>query len=249
MKMLLNLFRLDVRSPRRSDARQLPHAGITAWAPHLGHNAPRNMNCGPAKIYAKIRSALGKSYSCNATRRTLLHTSSAHCRAPSAPMNPTRLALLQNMPIFGGIRDDILQFILAASPIIAAPKGKFFFREREAASSMFVLEQGKVAILKLWKGHEYLLHELNTGDCFGEMSLIDLQPRSASVLATEDSVAIEIASATLYQIYRKDLEQLALIYMNMGREVSRRLRETDERMFQARIEAVAIGDDYIFKSV
>jgi len=164
-------------------------------------------------------------------------------------MNPTRLALLQMMPIFGGIRDDILQFILDASPIVSMAKGKFFFREQEPASSMFVLERGKCAILKSWKSREYLLHELNTGDCFGEMSLIDLQPRSASVLATEDSVAIEIASATLYQVYKKDLEQLALIYMNMGREVSRRLRETDERMFQSRIEAVVIGKDYIFKSV
>lgn len=153
------------------------------------------------------------------------------------------------MPIFGGIRDDILQFILDASPLVTTAKGKFFFRECDAASSMFVLEQGKVAILKAWKGHEYLLHELQAGDCFGEMSLIDMLPRSASVLATEDSTAIEIASATLYQVYQKDLEQLALIYMNMGREVSRRLRDTDERMFQSRIEAVAISNEYIFKSV
>lgn len=164
-------------------------------------------------------------------------------------MSQTHLALLQKMPIFGGIRDDILQFVLDVSTVVSLAKGKFFFREQEPASSMFVLEQGHVAILKQWKDREYLLHELAAGDCFGEMSLIDLQPRSASVLATEDSIAIEITSATLYQIYKKDLEQLALIYMNMGREVSRRLRETDERMFQSRIEAVVIGNDYIFKSV
>jgi CRP/FNR family transcriptional regulator, cyclic AMP receptor protein len=164
-------------------------------------------------------------------------------------MDQARLALLQKMPTFGGIRDDILQFILDACPSVAVAKGKFFFHEQDAASSMFVLEQGKVAILKAWKGREYLLHELKTGDCFGEMAVIDLLPRSASVLALEDSVAIEISSTTLYQVYKKDLEQLAMIYMNMGREVSRRLRETDERMFQARIEAVNVGDDYIFKSV
>jgi CRP-like cAMP-binding protein len=114
---------------------------------------------------------------------------------------------------------------------------------------MFVLEQGEVAILKAWKGHEYLLQFLKTGDCFGEMAMLDLLPRSASVLATEDSIAMEISSTTLCQVYEKDLEQLAMIYMNMGREVSRRLRETDERMFQAKIEAITIGDDYIFKSV
>jgi CRP-like cAMP-binding protein len=164
-------------------------------------------------------------------------------------MNRTRLALLQNMPIFGGIREDILQFILDASPMIAVPKGKFFFREQDDASSMFVLQQGKVAVLKTWKGHEYLLHELQSGDCFGEMSLIDFLPRSASVLATEDSSGIEISSATLCQVYEKNLGQVAMIYMNMGREVSRRLRETDERMFLAKIQAIVIGDDYIFRSV
>jgi CRP/FNR family transcriptional regulator, cyclic AMP receptor protein len=164
-------------------------------------------------------------------------------------MNSSRLALLQNMPTFGGIREDILQFILDLSPSVAMPKGKFFFHEQDTANSMFVLEQGKVAILKAWKGREYLLHELKTGDCFGEMAVIDLLPRSASVLATEDSSAIEISSNTLYRVYEKDLEQLAMIYMNMGREVSRRLRETDERMFQAKVEAINIGDDYIFKSV
>ena len=169
--------------------------------------------------------------------------------AKFSKMNSTRLVLLQKMPIFGGIREDILQFILSVSPIVAAPKGKFFFHELDSASSMFVLEQGKVAILKAWKGHEYLLHHLNTGDCFGEMGLIDLLPRSASVLAIEDTIAIEISSATLLQVYEIDLEQIAMIYMNMGREVSRRLRATDERMFQARIEAITIGDDFIFKSV
>jgi CRP-like cAMP-binding protein len=164
-------------------------------------------------------------------------------------MAPTRLPLLQKMPIFGGIREDILRFIIDLSPTVTVPKGKFFFRQQDAASAMFVLEQGKVAILKTWKNQEYLLHHMETGDCFGEMAVIDLLPRSASVLATEDSVAIEISSATLYQVYKKDLEQLTLIYMNMGREVSRRLRETDEHMFQAKIEAIVIGDEYVFKSV
>jgi CRP/FNR family transcriptional regulator, cyclic AMP receptor protein len=164
-------------------------------------------------------------------------------------MNQTRLALLQQMPVFGGIRNDILQFILDVSPIVAVPKGKFFFHQDDAANAMFVLEQGEVAILKTWKGQEYLLHSLKTGDCFGEMAMMDLLPRSASVLATADSAAIEISSATLSRVYEKDLEQLAMIYMNMGREVSRRLRETDERLFQAKIEAIAIGGDYQFKSV
>lgn len=163
-------------------------------------------------------------------------------------MATPRLAVLQNTPIFGGVRADVLQFILDMSPVVSVPKGKFFFREHDSANSMYVLERGEVAVLKAWKDREYALHHLHVGDCFGEMSLIDLQPRSASLLATEDSSGIEISSAALFQVYEKDLPQLALIYMNMGREVSRRLRATDESLFQAKIEAVVIGDDYVFRS-
>lgn len=164
-------------------------------------------------------------------------------------MGQARISLLQRMPVFGGIREDILKFLLELSQIASVPQGQFFFRQGDRADSMFVLEQGKVAVLKSWQEREYLLHHLHTGDCFGEMALIDLCPRSASVLAAEDCSAIEVSSSTLYRVYEKDLEQLAMIYMNMGREVSRRLREADERVFQAKVEALTIGGDYVFKSV
>jgi CRP/FNR family transcriptional regulator, cyclic AMP receptor protein len=164
-------------------------------------------------------------------------------------MDEVRISLLQRMPVFGGIREDILTFILDLSSKVSVPKGEFFFRQGDQADSMFVLERGKVAILKSWQEREYLLQHRHAGDCFGEVALIDLCPRSASVLAVEDCRAIEVSSTTLYRVYEKDLEQLALIYMNMGREVSRRLREADERLFQAKVEAVLIGEDYLFKSV
>jgi len=159
-------------------------------------------------------------------------------------MTKARLELLQRMPIFGGIRDDTLEFLLDQSPIISASKGNFFFHEKDKGASMYVLEEGKVAILKTWKGHDYLLSYLEKGDCFGEMELIDLCPRSASVLAVEDCRAIEMSSTALYKVYKSDPEQFAMIHMNMGREVSRRLRKSDEQLFQAKVEANIIAGDF-----
>ena len=100
---------------------------------------------------------------------------------------------------------------------------------------MFVLEMGKATVLKSWHGQDYLLETLKEGDCFGEMALMDHCPRSASVRAVEDCIAIRISAANLYQVYAHDLKQFALIQMNMGREVSRRLREADSRLFGARM--------------
>lgn len=151
-------------------------------------------------------------------------------------MQQARIELLQGMPIFGGVRANILQFLLGLCPVESVPKNEFFFREGDQADSMFVLEEGKVAVLKSWRGQDHLLQTLEQGDCFGEMAVMDLCPRSASVRAVEDCTAIRISAANLYRVYSQDLKQFALIQMNMGREVCRRLRELDSRLFSARME-------------
>jgi CRP-like cAMP-binding protein len=144
-----------------------------------------------------------------------------------------RIELLQRMPIFGGIRADILQFLLGLCPVVAFATNEFFFREHDQADSMFVLEKGKAAVLKSWRGRDYFLRTLQEGDCFGEMAVMDLCPRSASVRAVEDCAAIRISAEHLHRLYARDLKQFTLIQMNMGREVCRRLRESDNRLFSA----------------
>jgi CRP-like cAMP-binding protein len=161
-------------------------------------------------------------------------------------MQEARIRLLQRMAIFGGIRDEVLEFLLERSAIVRVPKDGFFFQEDDEGQSMFVLEEGKAAVLKRWQGSDFLLSILERGDCFGEMALMDLSPRSASVRAVEDCVAIELSAAGLYELYRKDLGQFAMIEMNMGREVSRRLRASDERLFRARMGETDAGVDYQF---
>ena len=151
-------------------------------------------------------------------------------------MQEARIELLQRMPIFGGIRTEILRFLLAQCPIVSTPANEFFFREHDQGDSMFVLEMGKAVALKSWRGQDYLVQTLKEGDCFGEMAVMDHCPRSASVRAVKDCIAIRISAANLYRVYAEDIKQFALIQMNMGREVCRRLREANNRLFGARME-------------
>jgi CRP/FNR family transcriptional regulator, cyclic AMP receptor protein len=150
-------------------------------------------------------------------------------------MQEARIELLQRMPIFGGIRKDTLQFLIAFCPIVSVTAGEYFFHEDQKGDAMFVLERGKVAVLKSWLGEENHLYTLKEGDCFGEMAVMDHCPRSASVRAAEDCSAIRISAADLYKIYGQDLKQFALIQMNMGREVCRRLREANSRLFNVKM--------------
>lgn len=150
-------------------------------------------------------------------------------------MLAARIELMQQMPIFGAIDAEAIEFLLAAAPLVQVPAGGFFFHEGDAASSMFVLETGRVTVSKRWHDAELLLVCLGRGDCFGEMALLDLLPRSASVRADEDCGAIELSADNLYRLFEHDATQFALIQMNIGREMSRRLRATDDLLFRLRL--------------
>ncbi len=111
---------------------------------------------------------------------------------------------------------------------------------------MFVLEIGKAAVLKSWRGQDHLLRILNECDCFGEMAVMDHCARSASIRAVEDCIAIHISAANLHQVYAKDLKQFALIQMNMGREVCRRLREADNMLFGVKLASSQGDIEHVF---
>jgi CRP-like cAMP-binding protein len=144
-----------------------------------------------------------------------------------------RFELLAAMPVFGGLNATTIELLTDLAQPIMVPAGKHFFLEGDETQAMYVLQSGQVDIYKSWHSTSKLLRSMNAGDCFGEMALIDLFPRSASALAVESSEALEITPPILQEVYRHDLEQFTMLQMNMGREVSRRLRMVDQLLFRA----------------
>ena len=143
---------------------------------------------------------------------------------------------LQQMAIFGGIGDDALRFLLARSQTSEYPAGSHIAREGDMGTGLFVLLSGRVAVQRRWDEHQVLLRELGPGDCFGEMALLDLGRRSASVVALEDCRALEMETGLLHDFFEHDARQFALMQMNIARELSRRLRTTFNVLFGAATE-------------
>ncbi len=163
-------------------------------------------------------------------------------------MLAARIELMQQMPIFGAIDAAAIEFLLEPAPVIEMAAGGHYCREGEMADCMYVLERGSVTIIKNWEGRQLLLRRLGRGDCFGEMALLDLFPRSASIRADEDCSAIRITPDNLLRLFEHDPVQFALIQMNIGRELSRRLRATDDLLFRARMgEALEAPETWVTK--
>jgi CRP/FNR family transcriptional regulator, cyclic AMP receptor protein len=164
-------------------------------------------------------------------------------------IDPPRIERMQAMPVFGAVSARAIEDLLTPLRVRQVAAGGYFFRQGEDACSMYVLETGTVEVRKRWQGHDYLLRTLGAGDVFGEMALMDPSPRNASVRAASDCSAIEVSPDDLLRLFEHDPEQFALIQMNLGREVCRRLRATDEQLFRATVGEGPATVDSVFHAL
>jgi CRP-like cAMP-binding protein len=81
----------------------------------------------------------------------------------------TQLELLRNMPIFGGLKSETLEFVLNQSRRVLVAEHDYFFRERDKGDCVYVLESGHAQVQRLKQGRPIVLRHLREGDCFGEM--------------------------------------------------------------------------------
>jgi CRP/FNR family transcriptional regulator, cyclic AMP receptor protein len=143
----------------------------------------------------------------------------------SKPIGPTEL---RNIGLFGALSDDVLEYLSTLLTAEAPPAGATLFREGDDANAMFVVMDGEVEVLKKSKrGVDARVAVLGPGDWFGEMSIVDIQPRSATVRALAPSRLLRVTSADLDALYRHDVRSYAIIILNLARELSRRLRVAD----------------------
>jgi len=161
-------------------------------------------------------------------------------------MATDRNDLLRNTSIFAAMTPEALGLLLDRCIERKLCAGEYFFREGDKGTSIFVLETGRVSILKRWRGEDYVIRTLSGGDFFGEISVLDLLPRSASVVAEEDCEAIEFRALDVLAIARVDLEQFTMIYMNIARELGRRLRNANELLFEAKIRYESVPESFSF---
>lgn len=125
--------------------------------------------------------------------------------------------------------DDLSKFLVAAN------EGDFIFRERDSGADMYIIRNGQVELLKTRAGSECQVALLEAGDFFGEMSLLEDQPREVSARAVGPVELLRIDATTFDRIVQEAPE----IPVRMLRMLCRRLHEYQEH--EDRAAAIAMG--------
>jgi len=79
-------------------------------------------------------------------------------------------------------------------------------------------------------GRSIRMADLEPCDFFGEMTLIEMQNRSVTVVAESATVLYELTARDLYAYYKADIHAYVLVMQNINRELCRRLRRADRRI-------------------
>ena len=137
-------------------------------------------------------------------------------------------AMLQDIGLFGGLDDETLSVLSRELTTEHVEAGDTIIAEGDQRQVMFVVIVGELEVVKEGKHGDVRVAMFGPGDWFGEMSILDVQPRSATVRAVAPTMLISITSEDVDRIfYRRDVRSYALFIMNIARELSRRLRVAD----------------------
>jgi CRP-like cAMP-binding protein len=138
------------------------------------------------------------------------------------------LARVRDIGLFGGLGDEVLDTFVGALELCEMDAGAVVFKEGACGRELYVILDGEVEVLRRSKGgHETRVAILGPGDWFGEMSVLDVLPRSATTRVLAPSRLIKMTAHELDALYRRDMRSYALLVLNIAREISRRLRVAD----------------------
>jgi CRP-like cAMP-binding protein len=149
------------------------------------------------------------------------------------------LEFLPRTSFFGGLDRPALERVIGMLVPRSLPKGAVVFNEGDPGNSLFVVRSGELLVCHHGDegGPPVKLTRLRQGDFFGEMTLIEMQPRSATVQVERDAELLELRARDLYELYKKDIKAYVLLLQNINRELCRRLRRTSQRLMEWASEA------------
>ncbi len=152
------------------------------------------------------------------------------------------LKFLPTIALFGGLETATLEKIISMMTVQELVPGSEVCKQGDPGRHMFVVRSGEALVYRqsIPGARRAKLIRLGPGEFFGEMTLIDIMKRSATVVVEKPTTLLTLGNKELYRLYNEDVAGYVMVLQNLCRELSRRLRTTNQKLT---ILAEEAGDD------
>lgn len=145
------------------------------------------------------------------------------------------IALLHQVPVFSTLADEQLARVAAVAVPRRFEAGAAVFHEGDQSDTCYIVRSGHVrAVREHTDGRTITLATLGPGDIFGELAIFDDERRSATVETLEETEAVAILGGDMRRLLREHPD----ISVKLLGALSRRLRETNERLTRQSFQTV-----------
>lgn len=135
--------------------------------------------------------------------------------------------LFRQVPLFAGLEDEDLESLIGVANRRKYPKDGVVFFENDAGDALFMIISGRVKVTILSDdGREIILAMLSEDDFFGEMSLLDNEPRSATAIALQETEMVVLHQRDFLTI----VEKRPRVLINLLSVLSSRLRKANQQI-------------------
>ncbi len=142
------------------------------------------------------------------------------------------LHILHKISIFGGLTDNQLTEVFSHSFIAEVPIRTRLFSPGDSPKYIYILIEGSIKLFITHDNVEYEFFNFNIGDCFGEASLVSIEPHTASAICTSNCKLVLLSRRALMNIHKSNPDLFGRIILNIGRELGRRLHKTNNLLFE-----------------
>ena len=141
-----------------------------------------------------------------------------------------KVLILKSASLFAATPDDILAEVAALLDEVELPAGATIFQKGDLGHSLYIIVDGEVRV------HDgaHTLNHLREREVFGEMALLDAEPRSASITAVLDTRLLRLEQEPFYELLEERSEVARGIIRVLTRHLRARLRDLHE--LHARVE-------------
>ena len=132
-----------------------------------------------------------------------------------------KVLILKTVGIFIETPDDVLAEVAALLDESEAPAGTTIIREGDTGTSMYIIVDGEVRV----HDASHTLNHLHARDVFGEMALLDPEPRVASVTALADTLLLRLDQEPFYELMEEHNQVARGIIRMLTRHLRARVRD------------------------